>query len=652
MVGQGTESARQTLEFQAEVKQLLNIVAHSLYTNKEVFLRELIANASDALDRLRLLSLTDASVLEDSPDLGIFIETDPAARTLTVSDNGIGMSYDEVVENIGTIARSGSARFMELYGGGADESKLDLIGRFGVGFYSVFMVADKVTLVTRRPNQEAGVMWESAGDGTYQITEVEKKERGTSVTLHLKESEPGNPDEDFLNQYTIERHVQRHCNFITYPVRMNFISEGPGRDAEGEIAEGEAQTTISCRTLNSIQPLWAKSQKEVGREEYRQFYRQQFHDWEEPAEVIHTRGEGAVEFTALLFIPSHAPHDLYTGGEHKGLQLYCKHVLVMNDCRELLPEYLRFVRGVVDSPDLPLNISREMLQHNSQLRIIRNHVEKKVLDAFKTTLAQDRKKYESLWAEFGKALKGGIFMDYRNTEKLQDLLVFESSGAAAGQKTTLREYVERMPEGQKIIYYAVGDSRALVERLPQTEVVRERGIEVLYFLDKVDEFLTQHLQEYAGKKLQSVSKGDLDLEDAGREEQKPEPQQAEGHAELLEFMRKQLGDRVKDVRISKRLKTSPVCLVSGEAGYSLNMERLMREANQPIFKTTRILEVNPDHAAIRAMSRMLKGGGDESKLTGSCQVLYDQALLIENDKIEDPIKFADTVAQLIVDAYG
>lgn len=640
---------KKTLAFQAEVKQLLHLLINSLYTHKDIFLRELVANASDALDRLRIQALTDPTVLEDAPEPRIFIEIDRENRTLTISDNGVGMSYDEVLANIGTIASSGSSRFMEqAKSNGLEETNLDLIGRFGVGFYSAFMVAEKVTLLTRPPNASKGVRWQSAGDGTYEIEEVEKKTRGTDVILHLKavDRAPDNHDEDFLNQYTIQKYVQKHCNFIAHPIRMNFLTEEPELADTGIAASGKKQTIVE-KTLNSIQPIWLKNPKETAREQYLSFYRQHFHDWNEPAEIIHTKSEGTVEFTALLFIPSQAPYGLYTAGAQKGPQLYCKHVLVIDDCRELLPDYSRFVRGIVDASDLPLNISRETLQYDSQIHVIKNHLEKKVLEKLKTILAEERTKYEALWSELGNAIKGGLFMDPRNTEKLQDLLLFESSHSTE-QKTTLREYVERMPEHQKVIYYNSGESRSLIEKLPQQEILREQNIEVLYFLDKVDEFLTEHLREYAGKKLQSVSRGDLDLANESESEVKADDQ----YKDLLQFMQETLKDKVQEVRISKRLKSSPVCLVSSEAGYSLNMARLMSEGNQRSFRATKILEVNPNHGVIKAMDKMFKGAKDKSNLSDCCQLLYDQAMLVENYKVEDPVRFATLISSLIIEAYS
>lgn len=651
MATESVETKGKTMEFQAEVKQLLNIVVNSLYTHKEIFLRELIANASDALDKRRILSLTDSTALEDASELFIFIEIDPENKTLVISDNGIGMTHDEVVENIGTIARSGSAKFMEHFKTNKpEETDFDLIGQFGVGFYSAFMVAEKITLLTKAPKQKMGVKWESTGDGTYEIEEVEKKDVGTKIILKLKDfaHDPPDFDEDFLNQYTIQKHIQTHCNFISYPIRMNFVTEEQLPD-DNQATEGKKQIVITERTLNSIKPIWAKDPKEVAREDYLQFYKQQLHDWSEPAEIIHTRVEGVEEFTALLFIPVQAPSGLYTGDLPKGPQLYCKHVLVMDDCRELLPDYLRFVRGVVDSPGLPLNISRETLQHNNQLQVVRNYLEKKVLATFKSILTGERAKYEKLWDEYGKAIKGGVFMDYKNTEKLQDLLIFESSHSAE-QKTTLREYVDRMPAEQTAIYYVTGESRAAVQSLPQMEVFKGKGIEVLYFLDKVDEFLTQHLREYDEKKIQSVSRGQLDLKDEKSDEQQTTGEKDEQYQSLLKFMRETLKEKVQDVKLSQRLTSSPVCLVSSDSGFSLNMERLMREANQTMFRATRILELNPEHELIKTINKLHTNGGEEEKLSNYCQILYDQALLMENEKIEDPVKFASIISQLMVDA--
>ncbi|HEX7333370.1 MAG TPA: molecular chaperone HtpG [Pyrinomonadaceae bacterium] len=650
MIDEAVIGGKKTMEFQAEIKQLLSIVVNSLYTHKEVFLRELIANASDALDKFRFLSVTDPTVWEDANDLSIFIELDQENRTLTISDNGIGMTYDEVIENIGTIARSGSAKFMEfIKKSQAGDSDVGLIGQFGVGFYSAFMVAEKITLLTRAPKQAMGVKWESTGDNSYIIEEIEKKDRGTRIILKLKEHDPDDLDGDFLNQYTIQKHIKKYCTFITYPIRMNFVTEEAETDEDNKIVEGKKRTVITEKTLNSTQPIWARDPKEIQRGEYLDFYRQQFHDWNEPAEISHTRGEGVVEFTALVFIPSQAPYGLYTGELPKGPQLYSKQVLVMNDCRELLPDYLKFVHAIVESPDLALNISRETLQHDRQLQIIRNHLEKKILESFKNILVNDRAKYEKLWEEFGKAFKGGIFMDHSTTEKLQDLLLFDSS--TSEQKTTLAEYVSRMPEGQKEIYYVTGESRAAVERLPQMETVREKGFEVLYFLDKVDEFLTQYLREYEGKALRSVARGVLDLQDNTTPDAETSASENDDYEQLLAHMRETLSSKVKDVRISKRLKSSAVCLVSGDTGYSLNMERLMREANQTMFKATRILELNPGHPLIKTMNRLVKNEAEHGKLKNYYQLAYDQALLIENEKIEDPVNFAAMISQLIVDAH-
>lgn len=650
--------------FKAEVNQLLNILINSVYSHKEIFLRELISNSSDALDKLRILSLTDKSIIQENEELTVFLEIDKGNQTLSISDNGIGMHYEEVVENIGTIAQSGSKKFKEFLEKTSDQ-KLDseLIGQFGVGFYSAFMVADKVTLLTRHAQSDKGIKWESIGDGSYTIEECDKPERGTQIILHLKglAEENKEADEDFLAQYTIQKHVQKHCNFINYPIRMNFVTEESEKDKDGKVIEGKTNTVITEKTLNTIQPIWEKDKKALKKEDYQEFYKKHFHDWNEPAEILHFRGEGTIEFSALLFIPSKAPHDLYTGGAQKGIQLYNRHVLIFESCEDLLPEHFRFVRGIVDTPDLSLNISRELLQHDQQLRAIRNFLEKKIIEALKSILKKDRKKYEELWGELGQAVKGGIFAEYKNADKLQDLLLFETSHTTEG-KTTLKEYVERMPETQEEIFYVPGADRATIERLPQMEVIKDEKVEVLYFLDRVDEFLTQNLSEYETKKLRSILKGELDFKkDKDKDDSEKSPDDPEKkdddktsddeYKALLEAMKKGLEGKVKDVRLSKRLKTSAVCLVSDSTGYSMNMERLYREANHTMYRAQRILEINPSHETIKTLHKLCGENKDESKISTYANLLYNSALLIENEKIEDPVDVANSVSRLIVEAH-
>ncbi len=665
---------KSTRKFKAEVNQLLNILINSVYSNKEVFLRELISNASDALDKYRILSLTERDLVEGNEELSIFIEIDRENNVLSIFDNGIGMTFDEVVENIGTIAQSGSKKFHDLL---EKKDKLaiesELIGQFGVGFYSSFIVADKVTIETRHAQNDMGVRWVSSGDGNYQIEEIDLYERGTRVILHLRDD--GIPekekdfDENFLNQYTIQKHVQKCCNFIKYPIRMNFYTEESVKDKEGKIVQGKKETVVTEKTINSIQPIWEKDKKELSDKDYKEFYKQQFHDYNEPAEVLHFKGEGTIEFSALLFIPSKAPYDLYTGGKQKGVQLFNRNVLIFETCDALLPEAFKFVRGIVDTADLSLNISRELLQHDRQLKAIRNVIEKKVIGSFKKILKNDQKRYKELWDEFGKVFKGAIFSEYSYGEKLQDLLVFDSSTPADCGRT-LAAYVENMPEGQDEIFYVTGEDRAAVECLPQMEIFKERGVEVLYFTDKIDEPMIQNLREYQEKKVRSIQRGEINLDfgnksDAEKEDRENNKEEKSGESKdsdengscddenfekMLEFARDALEGKVKDVRLSKRLRKSPTCLVSDTVGYSMNMERLYRENNHTMYRAQKILELNPNHEMVKVLKELCSGSGKESKLKSYLNLIYNSALLIESEKVEDPVEIADLVANLIVEA--
>ena len=639
---------KETRNFEAEVKQILNLVVNSLYTHREIFLRELIANASDALDKMRLTSLTQPDVLGSGEELAVWIERDPDNRQITVHDNGIGMSYDEVIENLGTIAHSGAAKFAELLAAqGADQERL--IGQFGVGFYSTFMVAEHVEVETRGLEADSGVRWTSAGDGAYEIEEIDRAERGTTVRLTLRDDDE---IKEFLDQHRIQQIVQHHCNFINYPIRMEIERSEPllGEDNK---PTGESITKKATETLNSRQPIWRRDPKEVKRAEFDEFFKLHFHEWSDPAEVVPFRGEGTVEFRGLAFIPAKAPFDFYMKDWIKGIELYSQQVMIMKDCKDLLPEWLGFVRGVVDSPDVSLNISRETLQHNRQLRVIGRHLEKKVLEALAGMLRQDRDQYEAWFAEFGSVLKSGLATDPASKDKLLDLLVFPSSHSPEG-RTTLRESVDRMPGEQKAIYYATGENRDNVEKRPQLEALRDHGFEVLFFLDRVDEFMTPILTEYDGKPLKSASRGALDLEQAEDEsadpsdEQKEEKeQQRKAHEKLTDAIRHGLGDRVKEVRLSKRLKDSPVCLVSDDSGVSIQMERVLREMKQDAGLTaTRILEINPDHPAIRKMEALLEGGHTD-RVQQYAHLLYDQARLIEGEAPEDPVEFSRQIATLM-----
>lgn len=643
-------NSRETREFQAETKQLLDLMVHSIYTNKEIFLRELISNASDAIDKIRFESLTNHELLEGDSEFEIFIMPDENTKTLTISDNGIGMTYEEVVENIGTIAKSGTKAFLAKLKEKEANPDNELIGQFGVGFYSAFMVADKVTLLTRAPGQAKGVKWESNGDGTYTIEEIEKSKRGTTIVLTLNEEfrSQEKSEENFLNNYTLENLVKKYSDYIRYPIKMNITKEEKPKDADGKpIEDAPATQTVEVRTLNSMSPLWTQNKNEIKPEEYSLFYKNLFHDWEDPLEIIHAKAEGTVEYTTLLFIPLRAPFNFYNRDYSSGIQLYSKHVFIMDNCQDLLPEYLRFVRGLVDSPDFSLNISRELLQQSRQLKLIGKNLEKSVLRTLENLLTKDRPKYEKFWQEFGKSIKIGVYTDSANRDKLKDLLLFPSSHAADGL-TTLGDYVSRMPENQKVIYYATGKDRASVERLPQMELLRDKGIEVIYLFDAVDEFAIEALREFKEKKFQSISRGDLALDDIESSQAKKNAEEISKENEtLLKAVKEQLKDKTSDVKISNRLKSSAVCLVSADNGISLSMEQILSEMNNTMFKASRILELNPNHEVFATLKALHEAAPGSDSFKDYCELLYDQALLIEGLLPEDPISFANKVAALM-----
>jgi molecular chaperone HtpG len=627
-------------EFQTETKQLLDLMIHSIYTNREIFLRELISNASDAIDKIRIKSLTNHELLEGDPNFEILLAVDEQEKSLTISDNGIGMTYDEVVENIGTIARSGTKSFLEKLKEAGATSDNELIGQFGVGFYSAFMVAEKVSLITRAAGQEKAVRWESIGDGTYAIEECEREKHGTSLTLSLHPDfcSSEKPEENFLNQYTLQRLVKKYSDYIRYPIRMNFTLKGK---------EGEPDS-LELRTLNSMTPLWVRPKNEITAEEYSQFYKEVFHAWDDPLETVHTKAEGAVEFTTLLFIPAHAPFDFYQREMTSGIRLYSKNVFVMDNYQDLLPEYLRFVRGLVDSPDFSLNISRELLQHSNQLKKIGKNLEKTIFKTLEKLLENDRPKYNQFWQEYGKSIKNGIYSDFSNRDKLKGLLLFASS-QSVDDLTSLDEYIARMPESQTVIYYATGKDRSSVERLPQMEILKEKGLEVLYLFDRVDEFAVDALREYKEKKFQSISRGDLKLKELEAPAEKKEDESAAKETEtLISAVKAQLKDKVSDVKISNRLKSSPVCLVSGDDGISLSMEQILSEMDKSMYKARRILELNPEHELFATLKNLHATAPDSDNFKDYCELLYGQAQLMEGLTPEDPIGFAAKVARLMV----
>jgi len=642
----------ETFAFQAETKELLNLMVNSLYTHKEVFLRELISNASDALDKLHFKSLTDHELLGEDENLQINIEIDNGKRQLKISDNGIGMTRQQVVNNIGTIAKSDSKNFIRRL---KEKKDLDLIGRFGVGFYSAFMVADKVTLITRGAGRKIGVKWESKGDGRYSIEKTQKAKRGTEITLELKKEFciVETAEENFLNQYTIQNLIQKYSNYIKFPINMDFYKEDYSNIKE-ETTDNQYVTTIENKVLNSMTPIWKKSRRELTKDDYFQFYKQHFQDWNEFADVIHFKAEGKVEFTVLLFIPSRAPSDLYEKDYSRGVHLYSNHVLVMNNCKELLPSYLRFVRGLIDSPDFKLNITREFIQQNAQLKVIGKSLEQRILKALKNMLKNDRNKYVSFWNELGKSVKEGIYIQYDNKSKLQDLLLFPSSSGNEEQ-TTLKEYVSRMLKGQKEIYYAAAKDLNTIQRMPQLEAFKNNGVEILYFVDKIDEFLVENLHEYQGKKLKSITRADVDLydiKDAKNKKSKKAKAPQKDFENFLEEIGNHLGSKVKEVRISDRLVSSPVCFVNDSSGTTFNMEQLLKGANQPAAPATKILEINPKHRLVEILKSLYDKDKDSSEVKQISEILFNQALLIEGYDLEDPVAYGSLINELLVKNYS
>ena len=648
--------SKETLEFQAETKQLLDLMINSIYTNREIFLRELISNASDAIDKLHFASLTNRELLEGDEDYEIFLVPDAASHTLTISDNGIGMTREEVIENLGTIAKSGTKAFLEQMKKAKEEnqdiSDKDLIGQFGVGFYSAFMVAEKVTVVTRKAGTQQAVRWESTADGSYTIEDCEKESRGTTVTLTLAKDFYGDSaEENFTENWKLQNLVKKYSDYVRYPIKMNFEVEETPKDDEGKPIEGaEKIKRTEIRTLNSMQPLWTRNKNEIKDEEYTEFFKNQFHEWEKPMEYFHTKAEGTVEYTSLLCIPAKAPFNLYHTDYEPGLQLYSRHVFIMDKCKDLLPDYLRFMKGLVDSPDLSLNISRELLQQSRELKSIGKALEKNILKTLGRLLSNDREKYEKFWNEYGKSLKIGVYNSMYSgsdtIDKLKDLLLFMTS--QEGKLATLKEYVSRMPESQKKIYYATAKDKETIEHLPQMELLREKGLEVLYLLDPVDEFCIETLREYDGKQFHSISRGDLDLDDEASKEAKKETEDiAKKNDDLIKDIKETLGDKIAEVKVSTRLKSSAVCLVADEQGPSLSMEQTFAEMDNPLFKAKRILEINPHHELFARLQTIHEGGKDSQEFKDYCDMLYTQTLLIEGILPENPVEFANKLAKLM-----
>ncbi|WIX99311.1 molecular chaperone HtpG [Amycolatopsis mongoliensis] len=622
----------ETLEFQSEARQLLQLMIHSIYSNKDTFLRELVSNASDALDKLRLESYRDKDLDADTSDLHIALETDAAERTLTVRDNGIGMTRDEVVALIGTIAKSGTADFLNKLKEAKDAAaSQDLIGQFGVGFYASFMVADKVTLVTRKAGTTAGVRWESSGEGTYTLEPVEDAPQGTAVTLHLKPEDAEDHLYDYTSPAKVREIVKKYSDFITWPIRM-----------AGEATEGEEP---KVETVNSMKALWARSSSEVTEDEYHEFYKHVSHDWQDPLETIRLQAEGTFEYQALLFLPSHAPMDLFLRERKRGVQLYVKRVFIMDDCESLVPEYLRFVKGVVDAQDLSLNVSREILQQDRQIQLIRRRLVKKVLSTVKTMMTADAEKYATFWREFGRAVKEGLLDDFENREAILEISSFASTHDAE-KPTSLREYVERMKNGQEHIYFMTGESRSAIENSPHMEAFRAKGFEVLVLTDPIDEMWVDAVPGFDGKQFQSIAKGQVDLEsdEDKKATEVAREQQNKDFEGLLSWMGTALGEDVKEVRLSSRLTTSPACIVGDTHDLSPTLEKMYRAMGQELPPIKRILELNPEHALVTGLREAHASRPEDEGLAETAELLYGMALLAEGGELGDPARFIKLLA--------
>ena len=641
--------ATEKKEFKTEVQQLLDLVIHSLYSNKDIFLRELISNGSDAIDRLRFEALSNKELIKDDPEFRIKLFVDNEAKTLRIEDNGIGMTRDELEENIGTIARSGTRQFMEELKKGKAKASPELIGQFGVGFYSAFMVADNVILKTRPATGDESWTWESSGDGSYEISEGGRDKRGTEITLHLNES-----SRDYIVEFRLRQIIKKYSDFVEYPVVMDIIRDETPMDDEGKPKEGaEKQTTVTEETLNSMKAIWMRPKSEVKKEEYNEFYKHVSHDYTDPLKTIHYSAEGKIEFKALLYLPAKAPFDMFQQeGTKHGIHLYVKRIFIMDNCEALLPRYLRFAKGVVESNDLPLNVSREILQEDVIIKKIEKSVTTKILSELKSMMKKSEEDYLSFYREFGKVLKEGIEVDPTNKDKIKDLLLFESSRTEPGKYVSLKEYTERMALDQKEIYYITGTSRSAVENSPHLEVFKKKEIEVLFMTEPVDEFILSGFGEYDKKKLKSIAQGDIDL---GTEEEKKiadeQKKETSGkYKKLIKKVQDSLKDYVKEVRLSDRLTDSASCLVTDDGDMNPQMERIFAAMNQPVPETKRILELNPDHPVIETMNDLFAADKKNPKLADYSELLYDQALLAEGIAIKDPARFARLVTGLMVQA--
>ena len=636
------EAHKETLGFQTEVNQLLKLMIHSLYSNKEIFLRELVSNASDAIDKLRFEAISESKLYENDTELKISLSFDKDAHTITISDNGIGMSRDEVVENIGTIAKSGTREFLDSLTG--DQKKdANAIGQFGVGFYSGFIVADKVSLCTRRAGTagDQAVLWESGGEGDFSIETVQKDTRGTEVTLHLKDDE-----DEFLDGSRLRTIIRKYSDHITVPIEMLKEAMPPMPTEDGEEPE-EVEDVIEYETVNSASALWTRPKNDISEEEYTEFYKHVGHDFEEPLARSHNQVEGKYEYTSLLFIPKRAPFDMWDRERQHGIKLYVRRVFIMDETEKLMPNYLRFVKGVIDSNDLPLNVSREILQNSKVLDNIRSGSVKKILTLLQKMANNDKENYQVFWKEFGRVIKEGPGEDFANRDKIAKLIRFSSTlDDKEDQEVSLDDYISRMKEGQKDIYYITADSFAAAKNSPHLEVFRKKGIEVLLLTDRVDEFLMSSLPEYEEKKIVSVARGELDLGDMEDEAEKKEQEKTqEEYKDFLKKVTDSLGDDIKEVRMTNRLTDSPACLVTGEHDMSANLERLLQQAGQDVMGHKPILELNPEHPLIKRLSADVEG----ERFNDWTRILFEQALLSEGGQLEDPATFVSRLNKMLLE---
>lgn len=624
------------LQFKSESKRLLDLMINSIYTHREIFLREIISNASDAIDKLCFISLTDDKVGMSRSDFKILIKADKENRTLTVSDNGIGMDKEELENNLGTIASSGSYKFRQQL---TDEDKdnVDIIGQFGVGFYSAFMVAKEITVITKKYGSDTAYKWQSSGADGYTIEECQKDTVGTDIIMLLKDDTEEDKYSDYLEQYKISSLIKKYSDYIRYPIEMDMEST---KVKEGTEDKPEYETVVERKTLNSMVPIWQKPKKDVTKEEYNNFYKEKFFDFEDPLLTITTSVEGVVTYKALLYIPAKTPYNYYTKEYEKGLQLYSSGVMIMENCPDLLPEHFRFVKGVVDSQDLSLNISREMLQHNRQLKLIEEHLEKKIKNELASMLKKDRENYEKFFAAFGRQLKYGLVSDYgAHKDKLSDLILFYSYNQK--KLITLDEYVEAMKEDQKYIYFATGESKEIIETLPQTEILKDKGYDFLCCTDEIDEFALNSLRNFKEKEFRSVLNDDLGIEEEKKEEEKEEGQDA-----LITFIKETLGDKVSQVVVSKKLKSHPVCLTA-QGGISFEMEKYFSVVQpESGMKAQRVLEINMSHPAVKALKEKITTNIEEAKKY--VQLLYSQSLLIAGLPLENPSEYTDLVCSLMI----